>query len=174
MKKIMILVAAVVMAAVAQAASVAWNSGAVYGTDGLAKVGKGATDYTVAVMFFNDAAGTDAVSGITGTTSSSLSGTGSKYSGVADGFVGGNTYYAQILITTAGYEAKSEVAQFVASGTGDTSLNFASGEGFSTVRPLLDTSVAGTWKSTGDVPEPTSGLLVLLGMAGLALRRKQA
>lgn len=34
-----------------------------------------------------------------------------------------------------------------------------------------------TWKSfgpTSDVPEPTSAMLVLLGMAGLALRRKQA
>lgn len=30
------------------------------------------------------------------------------------------------------------------------------------------------WKSYGAVPEPTSGLLMLLGMAGLALRRKRA
>ena len=33
---------------------------------------------------------------------------------------------------------------------------------------------AGTWTSTASVPEPTSGLLMLLGMAGLALRRKRA
>lgn len=31
-----------------------------------------------------------------------------------------------------------------------------------------------TWSSTGAVPEPTSGLLILLGMAGLALRRRRA
>lgn len=31
----------------------------------------------------------------------------------------------------------------------------------------------GTTQSFGAVPEPTSGLLLLLGMAGLALRRKQ-
>ena len=30
------------------------------------------------------------------------------------------------------------------------------------------------WSSYGAVPEPTSGLLVLLGMAGLALKRKRA
>ena len=30
------------------------------------------------------------------------------------------------------------------------------------------------WTQTGAIPEPTSGLLLLLGMAGLALRRKQA
>ena len=33
---------------------------------------------------------------------------------------------------------------------------------------------ASNWKSYGAVPEPTSGLLVLLGMAGLALKRKRA
>ena len=33
---------------------------------------------------------------------------------------------------------------------------------------------ASNWKSYGAVPEPTSGLLMLLGMAGLALRRKRA
>lgn len=35
------------------------------------------------------------------------------------------------------------------------------------------TLTAGSW-STASVPEPTSGLLLLLGMAGLALRRKIA
>jgi hypothetical protein len=38
------------------------------------------------------------------------------------------------------------------------------------------TQNAGSWSTVGAVavPEPTSGLLLLLGMAGLALRRKQA
>jgi len=35
--------------------------------------------------------------------------------------------------------------------------------------------VAGDWQSmTASVPEPTSGLLLLIGMAGLALKRKRA
>ena len=33
--------------------------------------------------------------------------------------------------------------------------------------------VAGDWSAVAPIPEPTSGLLMLLGMAGLALRRKQ-
>lgn len=37
----------------------------------------------------------------------------------------------------------------------------------------FDGSVGG-WVSTASVPEPTSGLLMLLGMAGLALRRRRA
>lgn len=32
----------------------------------------------------------------------------------------------------------------------------------------------GSWAAIADVPEPTSGLLLLLGMAGLALKRKRA
>ncbi len=171
MKKLMISLATVIMAVACNAAAVAWNSGAVYKTDASAKVGKGATDYLVSVAFFLDAAGEKAVTGLTGDFSSSTAGTGSKYSGVVDGFTGGSTYYAQMIITTSGYEAKSDIVDFVAGTVGNTSLNFATGEGFSTVAPVLDTSKAGTWAA---VPEPTSGLLMLLGLAGLALKRKRA
>ena len=39
----------------------------------------------------------------------------------------------------------------------------------------LDTAVPSSWTITSSsVPEPTSGLLLLLGVAGLALRRKRA
>ena len=38
----------------------------------------------------------------------------------------------------------------------------------------LATAIPAGWTVTGAVPEPTSGLLMLLGMAGLALRRRRA
>jgi len=36
------------------------------------------------------------------------------------------------------------------------------------------TAAASAWSSAGSVPEPTSGLLMLVGLAGLALRRRRA
>ena len=35
-------------------------------------------------------------------------------------------------------------------------------------------ATASNWKTFSDVPEPTSALLILLGVAGLALKRKRA
>ena len=50
-------------------------------------------------------------------------------------------------------------------GTSSQSLKFGS--------QSTASQAAGAWTSV-NVPEPTSGLLMLLGMAGLALRRKRA
>ena len=171
MKKLMMMAVAIAIAFASNAASVAWGSGAVYTTDGTAKVGKGNTDYVVTVAFFSDAAGTTAVTGLTGDLSSSVAGTGSKYSGTVDGFAADTAYYAQIVITTAGYEAKSEVVKFTTAGTGDKNLTFADGSGFDNSWTGFSTATPGAWQA---VPEPTSGLLLLLGVAGLALKRKRA
>ena len=48
----------------------------------------------------------------------------------------------------------------------------ADGDGNVTMDPDANRGTAGAW--TQAVPEPTSGLLLLLGVAGLALKRKRA
>ena len=66
-------------------------------------------------------------------------------------------------VQSAGYMAYTTVATTTIGITGaDTSLTIGT---FSDV-----TGTTGGWQS---IPEPTSGLLMLLGMGGLALRRKQ-
>ena len=52
------------------------------------------------------------------------------------------------------------------SGTSSASLKFGS--------QSTASQAAGAWGSVQGVPEPTSGLLMLIGLAGLALRRKRA
>ncbi|MBR5457665.1 MAG: PEP-CTERM sorting domain-containing protein [Kiritimatiellae bacterium] len=176
MKKIMVMLGAIALAVCANAAAVSWQSGAVYTTDGSAKVGKGNTDYLVTINFFTDAAGANAVTGLTGDLSLGQAGTGSKYSGTVDGFAAGTTYYTQLLVTTEGFEAKSAIVAFTTPANGDVALNFSDGGGFDTAY-TFSTQTAGAWQatgSTGDVPEPTSGLLLLVGAAALALKRKVA
>ena len=66
--------------------------------------------------------------------------------------------------------------------TAATAASSTMADGASTTKSYMLTATssatAANWKSVGasstDVPEPTSGLLMLLGMAGLALRRKRA
>lgn len=48
------------------------------------------------------------------------------------------------------------------------------GAAFNNLGTVATAGGATSWTSTAPVPEPTSGLLLLLGMAGLALRRKRA
>lgn len=74
----------------------------------------------------------------------------------------GQSYSFYFVIETDGKKFTSAAKTAVAPETG------AAGVAFGNLQTA--TTTAGAWQS---VPEPTSGLLLLLGMAGLALRRKQ-
>lgn len=99
----------------------------------------------------------------------------SKATGTAGGVTGATGYYGNfnagdaltafaVIIDASdpasmqNYIITSEVSASWTSGTGAKVLGFGS-------------QASATWTA---VPEPTSGLLMLLGMAGLALRRRRA
>lgn len=194
MKKIMIALAAVAVGVSVHAATVDWSfevtasstdyhaaNYALYLVDAAkwdaAKAGAGITadmfsDNTVVYAQTTFAAGTGK-SATSKTYASNKPGTttvGAAATALADTIVaeGGtlNVYYV-ILDTSKDpneYYASSKTALTGRSATG-TMID----TGFGSVA-----NSAVTWTATQSVPEPTSGLLMLLGIAGLALKRRRA
>lgn len=171
MKKIMFALAAIAMAISAQAAQVAWQLAGDSSMNG----------YSVYVLL-GDTAKTDwasvdevaaaALAGGTGTIAKN----GRNYSvlgTVNDAAItkgdSVSLYYVIVngdqFATTAPYDASASVYDISA---GDSPVNAISKSGTG-----LSYSGFTGGSGGGDVPEPTSGLLLLVGGAMLALRRKQ-
>ncbi len=184
MKKLMFMLAAVAMAASVQAASVWWTctgvkdststavSGVAYFlttdmlsySDAQALAGKGADAFTAALGSAYSYSGT---SGAFGKTSANA------VSNDALGLTGGNDYTAYLMIFDTA-TITDESNYYLTATKGFTAL-----EGATDVASVkwgsqsTASQAAGAWTSV-NVPEPTSGLLMLIGLAGLALRRRRA
>ena len=183
MKKLIIALASVTMAVVANAAAVSWSSGTISLPSGSTAAKGDVTAYLFLVdetayatySAFTDAAKlSDAVyadykslSGYAATATSSKKGAANMDTG--NDYSAGTTLYGVILYTTT-QDSKDyymgNVATAVVEGTADIDVS-------GLAEALSGTSTATAW-STAAVPEPTSGLLMLLGIAGLALRRRRA
>ncbi len=168
MKKIMIMMATVALAACAHAAiAVTWQTGTgVKDVNGNAFT-TATTGYTATILYFTDSSCTTPVSGLTGNTATAYKTKGSAgFGGVtSESFEAGNTYYSKITIVedATGKSWTSQVGSFsLAPGaTSGVTVNFTSG-----------LNMGGS--SPADGPEPTSGLLLLVGAGILGLRRKHA
>lgn len=172
MKKLLTLIGASLAIGFAHAAAVSWNSGTFAngfkGPDGNTLASS--TAYTMIVTFYSDAAGNTVVG--SESTVASAKPNGAYTAKTGDVFAAETTYYVKALIKANDGSATWEtaIASFTTAATGDVTINFTTGSGFDTVSQKW---ASGGWETGGSVPEPTSGLLVALGLAGLALRRKR-
>ena len=170
MKKIMFALAVAVIAGFAQAAQVKWSSGG-FANGFVNEKGESlanSTAYTLTVMLW-DAAGTtklDEMSADTANATGAYTGTFS-YAAAAS-----TSYQLSAVLAKKDGTATLEMdkAAFTTPASGAKQLNIASGANFATTGGKWD---AGGWQTSGGIPEPTSGLLLLVGAGMLALRRKQ-
>lgn len=85
------------------------------------------------------------------------------------GLTGETTYYAYAVIFDT--ETITDSSSYVV--TGVKSVTTAADSSSLSKNIFFGSQSAATWNTVA-VPEPTSGILLLLGMAGLALKRKRA
>ena len=166
MKKMLIAVCAIALAAVAQAATVNWSATGLTDRNGTAVKTSDLFTSCSVVAYFYDASGETLLATVdNGTFTQSLG----SFKGSWTGSATTTSYMAEMVITDKdGYTLTSDKAAFQTSASATYSINFGLGTGFTDKTSKFSSA---SWQA---VPEPTSGLLLLLGMAGLALKRKRA
>ncbi len=173
MKKLLITSLAFSIAFVAQASNVKWGI-----TSGQSLAGFGAGKAYLVIGSLPTAAAVEALSATSFTESSittlggevfrsaNLTG-GGYYSAAAETIVPADIGASGVTTYTVYLAAISEDSKSLAISTSTKSLRIAAGT----------SPVTLSWASSGfttyNVPEPTSGLLFVLGLTGLALRRRR-
>ena len=180
MKKLIIAAAVVCIAAFANAATAVWGVGYINDTDGN-PLGASSTGYTATFNIYSDSSLATLVTSASTSDWDDGFADGGETADVLDNSVE-KTYYGQIVITHGTDTLKSDGFQFTTSTLQDYVEAFVmtaadevggiekiGGGDFDGTNGAFETNGGGSW---GSVPEPTSGLLMLLGVAGLTLRRK--
>ena len=184
MKKLMIAAAIVCAAAFANASTALWGVGYVEDADGNL-LGSSSSGYTATLNIYSDAA----LSTLVTTSATDTWDDGFAMTETADELVNATatTYYGQIVVSHAGSTITSDGFQFTTSTLSPQAeiyimsatdeimgLEKIGGGAFSGANGVFATAGGAGASAWTAAPEPTSGLLMLLGMAGLALKRKRA
>ena len=152
MKKLMIIAALMVAATVVKAASFNWQAANIYGPDLTSKYSGEVTLHCTQLDSWSASA--TAAAGAVAKSTSGFS---------SDLFSAGTTYDFYFTIETASGKFTSATKSVLAQQSDTSTINFANMQSA--------TQNASNWVA---VPEPTSGLLLILGVAGLVLKRKRA
>ena len=174
MKKVMIALVAVAMGFCAQAASINWSFSWATDASGL-DLADGTKAYLMAASVMTVADATTALDAGTFDVSKALDvgltstagGNGAEVSQVvASDLTGAQTFYAVVI--DGDQYAITHTVDATMKAIGDTVVGFME-------LSLEDGTSTMAWNKMGTaVPEPTSGMLMLVGLAGLALRRRRA
>lgn len=188
MKKLIVAVAIVCVAAMSQAGTVTWGSGAIY-TAASASGGWSTTTamsasqlVTMNVFLVDDAAEYATIAALDQagiyewSKSQTADYTANNYNTAQSKYIGAITAKDTSGVASKAYNS-IVVAEYTDSTLGKsfymaTAATATANQTGTAQMPNLLSNVA-NWQTTS-VPEPTSGLLMLLGIAGLALRRKCA
>lgn len=191
MKKLVIIAVAAIACVAANASSFSWkntsgaSSTAIYDYTGTTKLSAGLTAVLIDVSVTDQAtllaaARNDGFSlldyGIAGSTATVNSSSKIAETSIFEYGTAGNSYsfYYAILDSANNQLLISQIVANQSAQVADPTLvAFASSATWSKQSYGDAEYSAAGWYSTS-VPEPTSGLLLLLGMAGLALKRKHA
>ena len=184
MKKLMIALVAVAIGFAANAASFTWKatSGYLYdGADTPAKITAG----SAYLLFTSALTQSDLVTAFAADATAAASSVATK--SVSTGTIGDN---ARIALTEFTADVTTDQTAYFVVFNGDNMYVSATADALYTAIGTSDilfgsmstsskafNDIAGGYAGVGwygAVPEPTSGLLMLLGMAGLALKRKRA
>ena len=181
MKKLLIAMAIVAAASFANAAAISWKTsttGKLYEAESTTLV-TGVTAYlfdssalSQGEILNNFLGGTDISTW--GAVSSSAVNSGVISATTVDGYTtGGQTLDAYLAVVLDDSIYVSEIKTMTVPATGTSATQFA----LKTSSQAAALDISGGYSTAGwytAVPEPTSGILLLLGMAGLALKRKRA
>lgn len=191
MKKLMTMAVIAVAAIASQAADIKWGARNIYipvatdatksqtGIQALSGDKFAAGALTVALFWVDNDGGRakigDYATTGAGTISAQVLGNSSTATSLYDAMLAQGSTYKPSYYFTASYATAN--GTYTYSGTA-VANNAISTLPSSAIGVTADFKTAGTWDYTANepepTPEPTSGLLMLLGMAGLALRRKRA
>ena len=189
MKKLMIAAVAIAMTFAAQAVTIKWGT-AYEVCDGTGSYDNITTATMAYLIDANVMSQTEVYNAVMGgaTLDAAVAGNFLKNAGMTDGkistvsfdvgagYAAGDTLRAYMVLFAEDKLYFTEEVSQVLHATQTKNYVYSSDSSIDAAMAdmsTFDTSVGG-WVSTAAVPEPTSGLLLLLGMAGLALKRKQA